>query len=268
MSGASFDERRLWRRMSKRKPRTRKPHKGADASSETRLVERGRRRPREPRRGRNPRTHRTRRRPPGAARASERGSPFRKGTAAERERETRGITEPTHEKLETLTLGRFEMDCWYYSPSRRASGDVGVRRCRDDGRASVGDAGDAAAGRMRRRRRFRGARATTKETFRGEAAPSSTPACDANALARRRDAKLQARQAVHTRASFASSTCAKKDVGETQGACPLRHPGDEIYRQPRSVDKNTGEAKPKPPCSRWTAQRRVLQNLCLLSGCS
>ena len=60
----------------------------------------------------------------------------------------------------------------------------------------------------------------------------------------------------------------KKTLAKHKAACPLRHPpGDEIYRQPRSVDKNTGEAKPETSVFEVDGAKAPVycQNLCLLS---
>ena len=196
---------------------------------------------------------------------------FEKGTAAERERETRGIhgTHAIKKNFETLTLGRFEMDCWYYSPFPES-----FWRCPESGDVETTDARPSETPETRR-----GEDETTKALSRRasddegdlseeKAAPSSTPACE----------RERARTDGATRSSkpaklYACEFCLKyvrkkKTLAKHKAACPLRHPpGDEIYRQPRSVDKNTGEAKPETSVFEVDGAKAPVycQNLCLLS---
>ena len=196
---------------------------------------------------------------------------FETGAAAERERETRGIhgTHAIKKNFETLTLGRFEMDCWYYSPFPES-----FWRCPESGDVETTDARPSETPETRR-----GEDETTKALSRRasddegdlseeKAAPSSTPACE----------RERARTDGATRSSkpaklYACEFCLKyvrkkKTLAKHKAACPLRHPpGDEIYRQPRSVDKNTGEAKPETSVFEVDGAKAPVycQNLCLLS---
>ena len=60
----------------------------------------------------------------------------------------------------------------------------------------------------------------------------------------------------------------KKNLTKHKASCPLRHPpGDEIYRQPRVVDSDTGERKPELSVFEVDGAKAPVycQNLCLLS---
>ena len=162
------------------------------------------------------------------------------------------------------------MDCWYYSPFPES-----FWRCPESGDVETTDARPSETPETRR-----GEDETTKALSRRasddegdlseeKAAPSSTPACE----------RERARTDGATRSSkpaklYACEFCLKyvrkkkKTLAKHKAACPLRHPpGDEIYRQPRSVDKNTGEAKPETSVFEVDGAKAPVycQNLCLLS---
>ena len=191
---------------------------------------------------------------------------FEKGAAAERERDAH----ETHasKNFETLTIGRFEMDCWYYSPFpesfwRAESGDLETTDARLSETPEIQRGEDETTKALSRR-----ASDDEGDLSEEKAAPSSTPACE----------RERARTDGATRSSkpaklYACEFCLKyvrkkKTLAKHKAACPLRHPpGDEIYRQPRSVDKNTGEAKPETSVFEVDGAKAPVycQNLCLLS---
>ena len=118
----------------------------------------------------------------------------------------------------------------------------GVRRCRDDGRASVGDAGDARGEDETTKALSRRASDDEGDLSEEKAAPSSTPACERE-RARTDGATRSSKPAKLYACEFCLKYVRKKRRWRnTRRRARCATPGDEIYRQPRSVDKNTGEA--------------------------
>lgn len=180
--------------------------------------------------------------------------------AAERERDARA---PAVKNFKTLELGRYEMDCWYYSPfpesfwnaevkdeATRAApaGDLPSETEKATEPASA-DAGDDAG--------------DVREKERGRSTPPEAPAV------RRKRAR-----ATDTPAKlYACEFCLKymrkkKTLTKHKLSCPLRHPpGDEIYRQPRSAARDSGEVVPETSVFEVDGAKAPVycQNLCLLS---
>ena len=200
---------------------------------------------------------------------------FEKGAAAERERDASG----THasKNFETLTIGRFEMDCWYYSPFPESFWQRGEDESGDL------ETTDAKAPSETPEIQVLGEDETTKALSRRASddegdlseekafAPSSTPTREH----KQKRARVDGATALSSKPAklYACEFCLKyvrkkKTLAKHKAACPLRHPpGDEIYRQPRSVDKNTGEAKPETSVFEVDGAKAPVycQNLCLLS---
>ena len=172
-------------------------------------------------------------------------------TAAERALEKEHESHaPAVKNFETLELGRFEMDCWYYSPFPESFWNAETK--------SLGDK---------------------------EGSPSSAPPRDEDSAEKEKassDKNAEGHKRKRRDRRYSSDTPAKlyacefclkymrkkKNLTKHKASCPLKHPpGDEIYRQPFVVDGETGEKKPELSVFEVDGAKAPVycQNLCLLS---
>ena len=198
-------------------------------------------------------------------------------SAAERERDGRA---PSVKNFETLELGRFEMDCWYYSPfpesfwnaeaDQTGSAEKSVERPAETTKAAKSRAGNHPETEKDAEPAAADAAGDAGDEPHGRTPKPEDPSDPAS------DRSKRARSADKPTKLYACEFCLKymrkkKQMTKHKLLCPLRHPpGDEIYRQPRSFSAERdgkGEAKPEISVFEVDGAKAPVycQNLCLLS---
>tara|TARA_B110000977_G_scaffold63634_1_gene86567 strand:+ start:9891 stop:11366 length:1476 start_codon:yes stop_codon:yes gene_type:complete len=201
---------------------------------------------------------------PDAANGHEAGKSFldsEQKTAIERKLDAEHLEQtPVVKNVETLTLGNYEMDCWYYSPfpesfwkadtDFNSGGDT--REKKESPKASAADdADDERTGAAYRTGTGDAVGTTTLPTE----APENPPTAQ---LVPNKPPKHVSKRGTKPTKLFACEFCLKymrkrKNLVKHCAFCPLKHPpGNEIYRQPCWVDlvpDSAGEKRVHPSLS-------------------